>query len=113
MKLFKHILFFILFDYIFLASISPYINYKFNSNSELYAINDQDLNYLSFGLNLKHTSNNINFNSNFSYHLYSGINKRPNNFNSKQGFGYLENNPGFRISFLYIDFIKALDGCFK
>ena len=84
----------IIFHTVFSFEITPYALYQYNSDSDLYPYKAQSLSHYSFGLNLIHKNENLDFNSNFSYHLFSGINERPNSFNYLQGFGYIENNPG-------------------
>ena len=65
--------------------MTPYYKFQYNSDSNLYAYKDLNLIYQTFGLNLIHSNENLNFHSNFSYHLFEGINERPNDFNSIQG----------------------------
>jgi len=93
-KIINSILIYIFLQISFSFEITPYYKFQYNSDSNLYAYSDLRLTYHAFGVNLTHTNENLNFHSNFSYHLFEGINERPNDFNSTQGFGYLENNPG-------------------
>ena len=93
-KLINLILIAVIFHTIFSFEITPYATYQYNSDSDLYPYEAQSLSHYSFGLNFVHKSESLNFNSNFSYHLFEGIDDRPNSFNPMQRFGYLENNPG-------------------
>ena len=122
-KIINSILICIFLQISFPFEVTPYYKFQYNSDSNLYAYEDLNLIYQTFGLNLIHTNENLNFHSNFSYHLFEGINERPNDFNSIQGFGYLENNPGLSskqfnyfftsMKIIYnkknIDFYAALD----
>ena len=93
---------------IFCIEIAPYVKYEYSSDSELFPYIAQSLNYSSFGLDMHYERNRISFESNFSYHLFEGINERPNKFNFFQGFGYIENNPGLSSNqFNY--FLTAID----
>ena len=93
-KIINSILIYIFLQISFSFEVIPYYKFQYNSDSNLYAYSDLRLTYHAFGLNLTHANENLNFHSNFSYHLFEGINERPNDFNSIQGFGYLENSPG-------------------
>ena len=93
-KIVNLILVSIIFHIIFSFDVTPYTIYQYNSDSDLYPYENQRLSHLGFGLNFIHQTDKLDFKSNFSYHLFSGINERPNSFNDMQGFGYIENNPG-------------------
>ena len=77
---------------IFCIEITPYVKYEYSSDSELFPYIAQSLNYSSFGLDMLYERNRLSFESDFSYHIFEGINERPNKFNFFQGFGYIENN---------------------
>ncbi len=83
-----------IFHIIFSFEITPYAIYEYSSDSDLYPYENQSLSHVGFGVNFIHETTNLNFKSKFSYHLFSGINERPNSFNYMEGFGYIENNPG-------------------
>ena len=82
------------FSFLLSLEINPFITYVYDTNSDLYVHENQNLHRNSFGLNLYHSYNNLYLESRLSYHLFTGINERPNSFNSSPGLGYIENNPG-------------------
>ena len=82
------------FSSLFSLEINPFISYIYDSDTDLYVNENQNLHRNSFGFNIYHSQNNLYLESQLSYHLFTGINERPNSFNYHPGIGYIENNPG-------------------
>ena len=82
------------FSFLLSLEINPFITYVYDTDTDLYVHENQNLHRNSFGLNLYHSYNNLYLESRLSYHLFTGINERPNSFNYSPGLGYIENNPG-------------------
>ena len=75
-------------------SFSPYIQFDYDSDTELYALDEQRIGHLDTGLILEYSDELVSFYSKFAYHLYDGINQKPNSFSPTSGIGYIENNSG-------------------
>ena len=79
---------------LFSIDVTPYVKYHYSSDTELYAIEKQNLSYLNIGSGISYSNQAIKFDSNFSYHIFHGINQLPNSFNPMNGFPNIENSPG-------------------
>ena len=94
LKIKKIIILILFYSSLFSLEISPFISYTYDSDTDLYLDEKQNLHRNSFGFDIFHSQNNFYLESRLSYHLFTGINKRPNSFNYYPGIGYIENNPG-------------------
>ena len=93
-KIEKLLILILSFSSLFSLEINPFISYIYDSDTDLYVNENQNLHRNSFGFNMYHSHNNLYLESKISYHLFTGINERPNSFNYYPGIGYIENNPG-------------------
>ena len=94
LKIKKLVILILSYSSLFSIEVSSFISYIYDSDTDLYVDENQNLHRNSFGLDIYHSHKNFYLESRLSYHLFTGINERPNSFNYYPGIGYIENNPG-------------------
>ena len=95
-------------------TISPYIYFSFNKDSDMYRELDTPISSIRFGGEFTYTKNKLRLKSNISYNLFNGSNILPDDFRREQGLGKIETNPGLNSSqFNYFESLLFLDYSFN
>ena len=90
----KHILILCFITFAYSIDISPFVLISYNTDSELYRDSNSAVGLLLLGSDFKYQNENIFVESHIAYYLYDAYYQRPDDFNSMEGIGKIENSPG-------------------
>lgn len=90
----KHILILCFITFAYSININPFVLISYNTDSELYRDSNSAVGLLLLGSDFKYQNGNIFVESQIAYYLYDAYYQRPDDFNSMEGVGKIENSPG-------------------